>query len=184
MDYVLLADEMLMRLLKAGDVDALKELYRRYWKGCYEHAAGKVRSEVVAEELVQNVFVSLWEKRSELAVQNMGAYLYTAIKYQTITYIRSSMVREKGIRSLPVRQDHAEAESHLLLRELSEAIETAIAGLPEKSQAIFRLSRFEHRTNKEISQSMDISEKAVEYHITQSLKALKVHLREFFFLFL
>lgn len=192
MEYRLLADEMLIRLLKGGDEDALKEIYYRHWKPCYLHALRKVRQREAAEELVQNLFVSLWERRDTLQVQDLEAYLHTALKYQVITYIRASVVREKYVRGAKLQGAAAdavdvcrasEAESALLLHELSEAIETAVVRLPEKSRLIFRLSRFEHRSNKEISQSMAISEKAVEYHITQSLKLLKTHLKDFIFFF-
>lgn len=193
MDYRLLGDEILIKLLKGGDEDALKEIYSRYWKPCYLHAIRKIRLKEVAEELVQNLFVGLWERRDATPVSNLGAYLHSALKYQIITYIRASIVREKYLRAAKLQGSepdaiHApktsEAESTLLLHELSEAIEAAIVQLPEKSRLIFRLSRFEHRSNREISQSMDISEKTVEYHITQSLKSLRLHLKDFIFLFL
>ena len=191
MDYRLLADEMLIKLMKEGNEDAIKEIYVRYWKPCYLHALRKIRLKETAEELVQNLFVSLWEKRVTLQVIHLEPYLHSALKYQIISYIRASIVREKYIQSVKMQEDgsaplpeSSEAESSLLLHELTVAIETAIVQLPEKSQLIFRLSRFEHRSNKEISQSMDISEKAVEYHITQSLKLLRLRLKEFIFLFL
>ena len=187
MGYRLLADEILVKLLRAGDEDALKEIYSRYWKPCYLHAIRKVRSKETAEELVQNLFVGLWERKLDAPVVHLEAYLFSAIKYQIITYIRKSMVRERLLhvaKQPEADPGSSEAETTLLLHELSEAIETAIVQLPEKTRVIFRLSRFEHRSNKEISQSMDISEKAVEYHITQSLKLLRVHLKDFIFLFL
>jgi RNA polymerase sigma-70 factor (family 1) len=193
MEYRLLTDEILIKLLKGGDEDALKEIYYRHWKPCYLHAIRKIRLKEAAEELVQNLFVGLWERRETLQVQDLQAYLHVALKYQVITYIRASIVREKYMRSAKLQGAAAdtadtcrasEAESALLLHELSGAIETAIVRLPEKSRLIFRLSRFEHRSNKEISQSMAISEKAVEYHITQSLKLLRTHLKDFIFLFL
>jgi RNA polymerase sigma-70 factor (family 1) len=187
MDYRLFTDDMLVKLLRGGDEDALKEIYTRYVKGCFDHALRKIRIHEVAQELVQNLFVSLWEKKANCQIAHLESYLHAALKYQIISYIRTKIVREKYLRmaeSETVVSEANETESTLLIRELSQAIETTIALLPEKSQLIFRLSRFEHRTNKEISRSMDISEKAVEYHITQSLKLLKTHLKDFIFLFL
>ena len=183
----MLADEMLVKLLRAGDEEALKEIYSRYWKPCYLHAIRKVRSKEAAEELVQNLFVGLWERKIETPVAHLEAYLFSSLKYQVISYIRKTIVRERTLRVARQQETDpgaSEAETTLLFHELSEAIEAAIIQLPEKTRVIFRLSRFEHRSNKEISQSMDISEKAVEYHITQSLKLLRVHLKDFIFLFL
>jgi RNA polymerase sigma-70 factor (ECF subfamily) len=191
MGYQLLADDKLLELLKTSDPGALREIYRRHWRPCYLHAIRKVRAAEVAEELVQNLFVSLWERRGDLHVSDLGSYLYTAMKYQIVSYIRASIAREKYLRGASQQAAHDagtglganDAETPLLLHELSEAIEAAIVQLPEKSRQVFRLSRFEHRSNREISQSMDISEKAVEYHITQSLKLLRVQLKDFIFLF-
>jgi RNA polymerase sigma factor (sigma-70 family) len=66
-----------------------------------------------------------------------------------------------------------------LVKELNDAIDKGIKRLPQKTQTIFRMSRFERHSNKDISRIMDLSEKTVEYHITQSLKALQLHLRDF-----
>ncbi|OQP61176.1 hypothetical protein A3860_05520 [Niastella vici] len=71
------------------------------------------------------------------------------------------------------------ADLPLLVQELNTAIDKAISQLPQKTQTIFRLSRFEKQSNKDISRIMDLSEKAVEYHITQSLKSLRFFLRDF-----
>jgi RNA polymerase sigma factor (sigma-70 family) len=65
------------------------------------------------------------------------------------------------------------------MREITEAIEQAISKLPQESQAIFRLSRYDQRTNKEICIIMHVSERIIEYHITQSLKSLRLYLKDF-----
>ena len=70
----------------------------------------------------------------------------------------------------------------MLARELSEAIDIATRQLPEKTRQVFRMSRFEEQSVKEIAQTMNISEKAVEYHITKSLKILRLHLKDFILL--
>jgi RNA polymerase sigma-70 factor (ECF subfamily) len=67
----------------------------------------------------------------------------------------------------------------LLVQELDTAIDRAIGQMPEKTQTVFRLSRFERQSNKEISHVMNLSEKAVEYHIKQSLKTLRIYLKDF-----
>jgi len=180
-DYRLLSDEMLIKLLRTSDETALKEIYLRHWQSLFQAALRKVRVKEIAEELVQNIFVSLWDRRTIQTIEQLSCYLHTAIKYQVINYLKSKILDKKYL-SHAVQQSVMEdnsCESTLLTHELSLAIDQAIRELPPKTQLVFRLSRFENRSIREISQSMNISEKAVEYHITQSLKIMRLHLKDF-----
>jgi RNA polymerase sigma factor (sigma-70 family) len=181
-DYRLLTDEILIKLLKADDQPALKEIYNRYWKSLFLSALQKVRSREVAEELVENLLISLWNKRETASIQHLPCYLQAGIKYQVINYLQSKIIREKNYRQAMKNQEASEektSETMLLIHELSFAIEKATRKLPEKTQLVFRLSRFENKSVKEISAFLDISEKAVEYHITQSLRIMRLQLKEF-----
>ena len=181
MDYELLADEILLKLLKANDEAAFKQIYSRYWQCLFFLALKKVRVKEIAEELVQNIFISLWNKRNDAEIKNIEAYLRGAIKYQVINYVQSSISNKNHQRKAAATTslEDNNCASPLLIHELSLAIDNAILQLPQKTQQIFRLSRFENHSVKEISMQMNISEKAVEYHITQSLKFMRVHLKEF-----
>jgi RNA polymerase sigma-70 factor (ECF subfamily) len=181
MNYRLYNDATLLHLLKAGDETALQEIYKRYSEPVFLSAFKKLRSRAIAEELVQNLFIGLWVKRESQQIQHLPSYLQTAIRYQVIDHIRSAIIRERSLQqagdaaSLPGHP----SESRLLLHELSVAIHNAIKKLPQKTQEIFRLSRYEKRSVKEIAQHMKLSEKAVEYHVTQSLKFMRLHLKDF-----
>lgn len=181
MNYKAFDDAILLKLLKAGDGSALEAIYARYSEMVLLAALKKVRSKAVAEELVQNIFISLWVKRETAQIQQLQAYLQSAIRYQVIDYIRSQLIREKYYQSAGAQMTIQEnlSESRLLLHELSKAIDTTIKKLPQKTQEIFRLSRYEKRSVKEIAQYMNLSEKAVEYHVTQSLKFMRLHLKDF-----
>ena len=181
LDYRLLSDDLLTKLLKTSDETALKEIYLRHWQSLFQAALRKVRVKEIAEELVQNIFVSLWDRRAIQSIEQLSCYLHTAIKYQVINYLKSKILDKKYLLHA-VQQSASEdnsCESALLTHELSLAIDHAIRELPPKTQLVFRLSRYENRSIREISQSMNISEKAVEYHITQSLKIMRLHLKEF-----
>lgn len=181
MDYRLLTDEMLLRFLKISDELAFKEIYLRYWKGLYYSALNKINSKEVAEDIVQTVFIDIWEKRQLHSIQNLSAYLDTAVKYRVINYIKSAISKRAALSTVSEKQKTEENNTELvmLVQELNAAIDNAISQLPQKTQTVFRLSRFEQHSNKEISHIMDLSEKAVEYHITQSLKCLRWYLRDF-----
>jgi RNA polymerase sigma-70 factor (family 1) len=181
MNYKVFDDAILLKLLKAGDGSALEEIYVRYSEMVFLAALKKVKSKAIAEELVQNLFISLWVKRETAQIQHLPSYLQSAVRYQVIDYIRAQLIRERYYQSAKEQMTVQEnlSESRLLLHELSIAIDNTIKKLPQKTQEIFRLSRYEKRTTKEIAQYMNLSEKAVEYHVTQSLKFMRLHLKDF-----
>lgn len=181
MDYRLLEDEVLLKFLRISDELAFKEIYLRYWKNLYFSAINKINSKEVAEDIIQSVFTGLWEKREKHSIQNISAYLHAAVKYQVINYIKSAISKKSHLSIVGEEQKKQENNTDLLLllQELNAAIDNALDQLPQKTQTIFRLSRFEQHSNKEISNIMHLSEKAVEYHISQSLKSLRFYLRDF-----
>jgi RNA polymerase sigma-70 factor (family 1) len=181
MDYGLLADDVLLKFLKISDELAYKAIYLRYWRKLYYSAVNKTNSKEVAEDIVQSVFADLWDRREHHNINNIAAYLETAVKYQIINYIKAAISKRAqytGFSELQKSEENS-ADLPLLVQELNMAIDKAISRLPQKTQTIFRLSRFEKHSNKDISQIMDLSEKAVEYHITQSLKSLRFFLKDF-----
>jgi len=181
MEYALLSDKLLTKLLYAGDADAFKEIYNRYWKKLYHTALAKTHTQQAAEELVQNIFITIWERRSTAQIEHLESYLILAMKYKIINYIQSVLAKDKHLKVINdhVIKEENDSETQVLLHELNLAIHSAIEKLPAKTKAIFKLSREENRTIKEIAQLMNLSEKAVEYHITQSLKLMRLHLKDF-----
>lgn len=181
MDYRLLPDEVLLRLLKISDEAAFKEIYMRYWRALFFVALKKTNSREVAEDIVQGIFTDLWERRTRHAIEYLSIYLHTAVKYQVINYIKSAISRKAHLSGIIESQRSEENNTELLLlvNELNEATNKAIDQLPAKTRTIFRMSRVENHSNKDISRIMDLSEKAVEYHITQSLKTLRLYLKDF-----
>lgn len=181
MDYRLLTDEILARLLKADDEAAFKEIYHRHWKQLFNTAYYRIASKETAKELVQNLFLHIWEKRNSLAIGNLESYLQTAIKNRVINYIETTQVQRKyqqHIRETFSNQS-SETEATVQYNELYLAFQKALEQLPQKTRDVFKMSRMEHLSVKEIAQHLNISEKAVEYHITSSLKALRINLKDF-----
>lgn len=177
----MLEDKVLLKFLSISDELAFKEIYLRYWKGLYFSAVNKINSKEIAEDIIQGVFTALWEKREKHSIQNLSGYLHTAVKYQVINYIKSAISKKSHL-SIIAEEDKKQennADLLLLMQELNGAINNALDQLPQKTQTIFRLSRFEQHSNKEISNLMHLSEKAVEYHISQSLKSMRFYLKDF-----
>ena len=147
-------------------------------------AVNKINSKEVAEDVVQTIFIELWDNRERHSIQNISGYLDTSVKYRVINYIKAAISKKSHLAHFIERKnpDENDADLHLLVQELNAAIDRAIEQLPQKTQTVFRLSRFGSQSNKEISRIMNLSEKAVEYHISQSLKTLRFYLKEFMLL--
>lgn len=172
------SDEQLVELLTQGQEAAFREIYERYWRKLTSIAIFKTSSREVAEEIVQELFVSLWEKRAMSQITHLESYLFTALKYKTISYIRQTI----NNRMLVEASDYdavTTLQEYQTVSVLQNQIEEAIACLPEKTQMVFRMSRFEEKSHREISHLLNVSEKAIEYHITQALKVLRISLKDY-----
>lgn len=169
------SDAQLTASLTQGSRDAFAEIYERYWSPLYRVAYQKLRVQEVAEELVQDLFVSVWQKRELLIINQLKSYLFSALRFSIIDHIRTLTVHERFVAYYEAFASDTDyqTENALALHDLTEAVERSLQTLPDKSQTVFRLSRFEHLTIPEIAQRLDLSEKAVEYHLTRALTALR-----------
>lgn len=181
MNQKMLGDEQLVLLLQEGKMSAFEEIYLRYWYKLYCIAYNQTGVQEEAKELVQEVFLSLWKRRAEVKILHLDLYLTLAIKNQVYDYIKSQISYRKYQEYLifqEIRQ-HNGTDEIVNFLELANAIEKALSRLPEKSAEVFRRSRFENQSVKEIARELNLSEKAVEYHITKSLKFLRSNLSMF-----
>jgi len=172
----------LLDRLKQGDKMAYEKIYFLFSKALLYAAFKKTGDKVIAEELVQNLFVSLWEKRQHLQVDNLQAYLFGALKFSVINHVRSLVMENRYMeyQNMTYSEHHQDTASQIDLNDLSSIIEQGINSLPEKTQEVFRLSRYKHHSTKDISSELNISEKAVEYHITRSIKRIKEYIKNFY----
>ncbi|UOQ52364.1 RNA polymerase sigma factor [Hymenobacter cellulosivorans] len=177
-------DAALLEAMQAGDETAFAELYKRYSYQLFNVAYGKLKNREVAEELVQDLFETLWSKRSTAQVQQVGNYLFAALRYRIINYIKSEKVRTSYEFFCHLNQSEADrgTEATVALNDLNEALAAGMQHLSEKTQEVFRLSRLEQYTIPEISLRVNLSEKTVEYHLRKSLKLMRLYLRHFLML--
>ena len=169
----------LLSALRAGDEQAFAVIYKRYWYHLYSAAYSKLQSHEAAEEIVQDLLVTLWEKRSVLLITNLGHYLNVSLKNRCIDHIRRNTTKEKYWQYIQSYFPVMNVEEEVIANELEDALEKGIEELPEKSRVIFKLNRFEGLSNSEIASKVKLSEKSVEYHITKSLKQLRKYLKDF-----
>lgn len=174
-------DLELLEAIQHDDEEAFAELFRRYWKKVHAMAYPRVRSKEVTAEIVQDIFISLWDKRASHSIRHLPSYLYTTVKNKALNYAEAQVVRKNYwdyCRKFFPDRDNV-TENTVEFDELMEAIETGMEHLPEKSKKIFRLNRLEGRSVPEIADALNLSEKAIEYHLTQSVKKLRLHLKDF-----
>ena len=179
-------DEQVLQALAEGNRQALAELYERYWYELYRMAFQKTKSREIAEELVQDLFVQLWQKRETLAVRQVDFYLFRALKYSVIDYIKRQVVEEKfrEYQQFFAPQSNTSTEEEVSYNNLIETIELELVKLPAKTQEVFRLSRFEGQSIPEISQRLSLTDKVVEYHLSKALKLLRLQLKDYLFVLL
>jgi RNA polymerase sigma-70 factor (family 1) len=174
------SDDVLLRLMCDNDQEAFTFLYRHYWEDLFVTAAKVLHGKQEAADVVQDVFLSLWNRRHELKIEgSMAAYLQTSARYKAIHYIEKNITRrdylallaDVAVNTLPPSPD-----IQLQLKEVQQAIHDTIARMPPKMQAVYRLSRQEHLSHREIADRLDISAETVKKHIQHALHLIKIAL--------
>ncbi|MGI4740311.1 MAG: RNA polymerase sigma-70 factor [Janthinobacterium lividum] len=179
--YASSSEADLLAALRTDDGGSFAEIYARYCYQLFTVAHRKLQDREAAEELVQDLFESLWNRRASHDIQQLEQYLFSALRYRIINYIKAQQVRtgyELYCR-LAASDAHTNTEETLAYSELSAALLAGVRKLPAKSREIFQLSRLEQYSVAEISGRVNLSEKTVEYHLTKSLKLLRSYLRDF-----
>lgn len=173
----------ILALLREGDMSAYEAIYNEYWPRLYGYVYNRVKSKEVAEEIIQEVFFSLWKKHTELQLtHSLTAYLFTAVKYQLLNYLKSDRIRKGYLSQLPEQQSDNSNEEHIAATDLKNTMEKEVSRLPEKCQQVFRMSRHEHRSITDIANTLNISHKTVENHLTKALRQLRMVLGHHLFI--
>ena len=160
--------------LRQGDTAAFEALFRAFAPGLCTFVARYVDSRAVAEDLVQDLFVTLWRKREQIAIEGtVDLYLFGAARNRALNYLRHQKVEERFRTTVLERSD-----SHLELREgeILELLEVqeAIDTLPARCRLIFSMHHQQGHTYAEIARSLGLSIKTVETQMGRALKALRI----------
>ena len=169
-------EQQLIERLQQGDENALSVLYKEYWEMMYLAAFNLVKNKHVCEDLVQEVFISLWKKRQNLVIKiSLRGYLYTSVVYKVYDHFRKnkSKINVELVEGFDKRIEQSTPESKLIYSELIEFINISIEELPEKCKLVFKLSRDEQLSHKEISEKLNISVRTVEGHVLKAIKHIK-----------
>lgn len=155
-------DEQLLAFLKEDSRAAFTLIYQKFWPSLYNSAFKRLRDEGLCKDVIQNVFADLWTRREELVIQNLSAYLHSAVRFQVFhqaskkTHTALFTDLEELLRS-PFQSD-----SGLIDNELAKMVELWIMALPEKRRKIFLMHYFEELSTQEIADQLNISQKTVQ----------------------
>lgn len=169
--YAALNDRQLLDLLQESNEQALAEIYERYWSKLYLQAYNIIRDRQLSEDIVQEVMVQLWIRRTVHQIDSLKAYLYTCIKYQVFKAL--PLVKGKAIVLSPVFSVVNDTDSPVNTKDLQRLLDDAVAKLPVKCRNVFNLSRKDHLSTKEVAVRLGISPKTVENQLTIALRRIR-----------
>ena len=168
--------------LARRDEASFEQVFKTHFKNLHAYACTITREEAAAEEVVQQVFVKLWERSEGLSISgSVPAYLYRAVYNESLNYLKHQKVRsaygQHVVHSMKNETEHA--GKSLQLKELENRLAEAMNDLPEQCRTIFQLSRFEELRYREIADRLGLSIKTVENQMGKALKILRVKLVDF-----
>lgn len=172
-----LSDEALLEMMKAGHDWALKEIFDRYHLRLFRLAAGVLKDEDISKDLVQDIFIDLWKRRASCDIRNLSNFLFRAIKFQVLNYIRNTKLHAGHLAVIGSIKSNNQTEDSLNLKETEEILQKAIEELPPRCREVFELSRMQNLSHKEISTKLNISTKTIEVQISKALAVLRERLK-------
>ncbi len=175
-----MTDQQLYKGIENGSLKDFDELFRRHYAGLCAFAAQIVPFSE-AENIVQDVFMTIWEKKDRIVVShNISTYLYTSVKYKCLTLASRNGTKTKVYDMLyESLEDKIENPDFYIAKELSAKLNEALGKLPESYREAFMKNRFEDMTYAEIAEAENVSVKTVEYRMSQALKLLRVSLADY-----
>lgn len=170
-------------LVKVQNEQVFEQLFKTYFKSLHAYAFTILNSEAVAEEMVQQVFYKLWEKKEQLDVHtSVKAYLYRSVHNESLNYLKHHSIKSKhqtyAMQQQQNNHEHSAGEK-LAGRELEQQIRQALNDLPEQCRTIFQLSRYEELKYREIADQLGLSIKTVEAQMGKALRILRLKLTDF-----
>lgn len=174
-----LSDEIIINGIKEGNSFIFELLYERYYTPLIILARRYLQNSSDCEDCLQTVFMRIWTNHKEFEIkQSLNSYLFTAVKNECLNHISKNkkLINTDFYTDIVNQYDPLTPESILELQQLTDRVKLLISELPERAQEAFKLSRFQHKTYKEIATILDISIKTVESDISKAISYIKIHL--------
>jgi RNA polymerase sigma-70 factor, ECF subfamily len=183
---VLIDDKTIFRKIRDDDQVAFKSLFDTYYASLCHYASHYLNDDSLSEEVVQELFVKLWEKRKTLEVEtSVKHYLFRSVRNGCLNQIQHDKVKQlHGNKLKAALMSEDPTEEYMISPEMILRMEEGIESLPEKRREIFRLSMEEGLKYREIAEKLEISVKTVEAQMGLALKALRSKIRKLMVFFL
>ncbi len=175
-----------MAVTDAGSIQlletAFEKVFKSHFKNLHAYACTIVKDDMTAEEMVQNVFYKIWERKGQLHIQtSVTAYLYRAVYHESLNHLKHQKVKQayQSYAAWQMKNESDNASKKVLLGDLEQQLQTALSELPEQCRTIFQMSRFEELKYQEIADRLELSIKTVENQMGKALKLLRQKLIDF-----
>ncbi|WP_346883034.1 RNA polymerase sigma-70 factor [uncultured Algibacter sp.] len=170
-------DRLLIQQFQEGNLKSYETLYKKYYKVLVVYAKQFVKDLQVAEDITQDTFVTVYEKRENIEIHtSFKSFMYTVVRNNCLNYLK----KEAKMVDAPFSQNETLTEEEdtttITNIELAEKLIESISKLPRQNQEIFKLSRYRGLTNEEIATKLNLTKRTVETHISNALKKLRADL--------
>jgi RNA polymerase sigma factor (sigma-70 family) len=185
-EHVWHSKESLLERLKLGDLEAFNMIYEQYWSVLINESYKRLHNMALCEEVVQDVFIDLWQQRAVREIQNLEAYLRTCMKFKVFEIYRKNR-RTKSMleENLSLMQEHEISDyDQYAEKDLKSLIQEWIAHLPQKRKEIFKMRYLDELSTKEISEMTESSQNTVQNHLGISIAKLRKLIIQHFLLFI
>ncbi len=183
-----------IKLIKKGDKGVFKKLFEIYYLRLFLYTKSYVEDTDTAKDIVQDLFINLWEKRKKLDIaSSLSSYLFRAVHNRSIQFLRHKKVISKFKEKHMLKLKEAEilystsvdfTFSEVQFNEIRNILNQTFNSLPGKTREVFSLSREQEKSNQDIANTLNINIKTVEYYITKALRIFHTALKDYFILFI
>lgn len=171
-----------INFIKNGNEAAFEKIFKMYFKNLHAFAYTFTKDDVIAEEMVQNVFFKIWEKKDQLQIDDsLKAYLYRSVHNESLNHLKHLKIKTSFQLQYSgnMESSNQDASNQMMASELEDKIQKAISELPPQCRTIFQMSRFEQLKYQQIADQLNISIKTVENQMGKALKVLRLKLVEY-----
>jgi len=176
-EQLIMEDVESMNRIRSGDAAALKFIYNKYWNQLYSSAYNILHDQQACEDIIQDIFINLWNRKDFIEIKvSLKSYLFASTRYAVFKQIRYGSVREDIFDEIHQRLETPSEYGNIEHRELLSQINSIVDKLSAKCKVVYKLSREEQLSHKEIASQLDISTKTVENHLNKALRQLRISL--------
>jgi len=172
-------EENLLRQISDGDEHAFRVLFDQYRDFIYSFALHITNSELIAKDIVQDIFIKIWMQRHTLhEISNIKGYMHRLTRNHALNGLKRKAHELSLLQTLPVAASLHTTEETLLYRELERLLDKAVSLLPPQQQRVYQLSRKEGLTHAEIADRLHISTETVKKHLMAALRSIRIYLQQ------